>query len=348
MKTNLKISATMVAFAALISACGGGGGGTSVPVTPAPVATTPETPAAPVVTPGNLQTTVPALTYGAASSEYEFVTALNEFRAKVGLGLLAQSDLLDKSAANHLSYVLKNDAVNGGPVNMRTNDPATGRSMFHIESATYPLFTGVQEADRARFVGYTGTYVGEELAFGGGKGGRVALESLAATIYHRAGLMFQGLRDVGVAVGSDASQTFVLEFGYVTPQTTASDFLGVYPADKQTSVGLHTYVEVPNPFPELSLSNADFPTKTGYPVSVISKEGTRLEVVSFTITEAGAGMPLSARVMTSDNDPNRYLASNIAFLIANEPLKSSTTYTIVFSGRINNSLVNKTWSFTTK
>jgi uncharacterized protein YkwD len=214
--TMLKTSVTAVAAALFLTACGGGGGTTS---STTPVSNVPTVPT--VATPANLQTSIPALSYAPASAEHAFVIALNEFRVQVGLGLLAQSELLDKSARNHLEYVLKNDVLNGGQVNMRTNDLATGRSMFHIEDATYPLFTGVAEADRARSVGYNGFYIGEELAFAGGKGGRVALANLAATVYHRAGLKMQGLRDVGVAVGTDRSQTATLEFGYVQAQSNA-------------------------------------------------------------------------------------------------------------------------------
>lgn len=339
-----------VVTAAILSACGGGGGdsGPAGPVSSVPVVPPVSTPDPGLAaTRSDLQTTVPALTYGTASAERAFVTELNQFRAQIGLGLLAQNELLDKSARNHLEYVLKNDVLNGGQVNMRTNDPVSGRSMFHIESANFPLFTGVAEADRARFVGYAGSYVGEELAFAGGKGGAVALANLAATIYHRAGLMLQGLRDVGVAAASDRSQTFTLEFGYVRPQMNASDFVGVYPSNNQAGVGLHTYVETPNPFPELSTSNDDFPTKTGYPISVIVKEGVQLEVLTFSVSEAGALTPLQGRIMTRDNDPNRYLSRNVAFFVATNALKPNTKYSVTFSGRANNVLITKVWSFTT-
>ena len=345
MKFKTSVSAVAVFLAACGSGSGSGGSTPTSPVASVPAVVT-QTPM-PVPTPANLQTSVPALTYAATSAEHQFVTALNQFRSQVGLGLLAQNDLLDKSARNHLQYVLKNDVLNGGQVNMRTNDAATGRSQFHIESAAYPLFTGIQEDDRARFVGYTSQYVGEEVAFAGGKGGKVALDSLAATVYHRAGLMIQGLREVGVAVGSDRSQTVTLEMGYKSQQTNASDFFGVYPADNQTGLGLHTYVETPNPFPELSISNTDFPTKTGYPASVVVKEGATLEVITFTMTETGASTPLDVRIMTKANDPNRYLTSNIAFLAAKAALKPNTTYAVAFSGRVNNVIVNKSWKFTT-
>lgn len=341
------VAATIAIF---VTACGGGGGssqaGSQVGTTPT-LPVTPTTPIEPAVIPGQLQTSVPALTYAAASEEFAFVTAFNDFRRKLGLGLLAQSSLLDKSAQNHLQYVVTNDVNYGGAVDMNAIDPATGRPMFHIETVGKPLFTGVTELDRAKAVGYAGFYAGEFGTVGGGKGAALAFETLVRTVYHRAGLMFQGPTDIGVAIGKDASQTFVVEFGYAKEQFNASDYLGVYPADNQSAVGLFTGGEVPNPFPDLSTSNADFPTKTGYPVSVTSKEGTTLQVVSFTITEAGASSPLDARLMTKDNDPNHYLQANVAFLVAKATLKPNTTYSVVFSGRVNNVVVNKNWKFTT-
>lgn len=348
---KFKTSVTAVAIALTLVACGGGGG-SNAPVTP-PVAVIPPvwTPApapVPTVTPSDIQTSVPAFSYAVASEEYVFVTALNKFRSDIGLGLLAQNTLLDTVAAKHLDYVLKNDILNGGTVNMRTNDAATGRSMFHIEQGDKLLFTGIQELDRAKFAGYAGSYVGEELAFAGGKGAQVAFDGLASTVYHRAGLMMQSVNDIGVAVGKDRSQTVVMEMGTTKAQRQAGDFVGLYPAANQTAVGLHAGVETPNPFPELSTANADFPTKTGYPVSVLGKEGATVEVVTFTLTEAGAAGPMDARIVTKDNDPNRYLSSNVAFLIAKSPLKAGTVYTAKFSGRVNNVVVNKEWKFTTR
>lgn len=342
MKSLNKNTLVVLAVAALISGCGGGGG-SSTP-TPAPV---PAPVPTPTPTPSDLQTSVAALTYTSTSAEYAFVSSLNAFRSSVGLGLLAQNTFLDKSAQNHLNYIVSNDVLNGGTVDMRSYDPKTGRSMFHIENSSNQLFTGVEEQARASFVGYAGTYVGEEVSFGGGKGGKVAFDSLASAIYHRAGLMFQAPRDVGVAAGQDRSQTITFEFGHAKAQVNSSDFFGAYPADNQTGVGLHAGVEAPNPFPDLSTSNDDFPTKTGYPVSVVVQDLAKLEVVAFTITEAGSTVPLAARLMTKENDPNHYLASNVAFLVASAALKPNTSYSVTFSGRVNNAVVNRNWKFTT-
>jgi len=201
---------SVVVLASALVACGGGGGGTaSTPVTP----TTPTTPGVPTITPGDTQTTVPALTYAANSQEYAFVSALNDFRSKLGLGLLAQNAKLDTASANHLSYLITNDVNNGGTVNFNSYDSATGRSMLHIENAALAKFTGAQELDRAKFAQYDGSYTGEEVAFGGNQGGAVAFGTLVQTVYHRAGLMLQNVREIGVAVGTDKSQTVVMEMG---------------------------------------------------------------------------------------------------------------------------------------
>jgi uncharacterized protein YkwD len=330
-----------------LSACGGGGGGGSTASTPT-APTTPTGPTTPIVTPGDTQTTVPALTYAAASQEYAFVSALNAFRSQVGLGLLAQNAKLDTASANHLGYLLTNDINNGGTVNLNTFDPVTGRSMLHIENGALAKFTGVQEADRAKFASYDGSYTGEEVAFGGGQGGAVALGSLVQTVYHRAGLMLQNVREIGAAVGADRSQTVVMELGLKTNQSVASDYVGVYPTNRQTGIALHAYVEAPNPYPELSTANDDFPTKTSFPISLSVVTGNTISVTSFTVTEAGQTTPLDARLMTRANDPNAYLSGNVVFLTAKTPFKSNTVYNVKFSGTNNGANLTKEWSFTTK
>jgi uncharacterized protein YkwD len=337
-----------VAVATLVSACSGGGGSTvSAPTAPT-TPTTPTGPTAPIVTPGDTQTTVPALTYAPGSQEFQFVTALNAFRSQVGLGLLAQNAKLDTASANHLGYLLTNDINNGGTVNLNTFDPVTGRSMLHIENPLLLKFTGVQEADRAKFASYDGSYTGEEVTFGGGQGGAVALGTLVQTVYHRAGLMLQNVREIGAAVGTDRSQTVVMELGLKTNQSVASDYVGVYPTNRQTGIALHAYVEAPNPYPELSTANDDFPTKTSFPVSISVVAGNTISVTSFTVTEAGQTTPLDARLMTRANDPNAYLGGNVAFLTAKTPFKSNTVYNVKFSGTNNGANLTKEWLFTTK
>jgi hypothetical protein len=101
---KFKTSVSAIAVAMFLVACGGGSNsGSTGQIATVPPVSTP----GPAFIPGDLQTSVPALTYAATSAEHEFLTALNQFRDQVGLGLLAQNDLLDKAARNHLEYVLR-------------------------------------------------------------------------------------------------------------------------------------------------------------------------------------------------------------------------------------------------
>jgi uncharacterized protein YkwD len=340
-----KLMLTTAAISFVLSGCGGGGSATN-PSAVGPA--TPATPTVPVVTPGDTQSSVPPFNYAAKSEEGAFATALNDFRKSVGLGLLAQNTSLDAAAANHLSYLLVNDKNNGGTVDLNTIDPATGRSALHIENPNLPRFTGIQEQDRSKVTGYTGTYTGEEVTFGGGRGGAAALSTLTQTVYHRAGLMLQNVRELGIAVGTDRSQTAVLEMGLKTAQSVSSDYVGVYPSPDQIGIPLHAYVESPNPFPELSTSNSDFPTKTAFPVSVSIASSNTLAVTSFTITQVGQNTPLNVRVMTRSSDPNGYLEKNVAFAIGNAPFQSGTAYRAKFVGTNNGIAFTKEWTFTTQ
>jgi uncharacterized protein YkwD len=340
---------TLLVSSIILAACGGGGSGTSsptvgatTPTTSAPAATPSPAPApVPTVTPADLQTSSGTSTYAASSQELAFFTMLNDFRGKLGLGLVMQSAAMDKADSNHLQYLLTNN-VDFGAV-----DPVTGRPVVHSEDPARPGYTGVGSLDRAKFAGYPAAYMSEQLTYGLGSGATVALSSLIASVYHREGLMSQAPRDFGISVGTDKFQTMVLSFGYTTKaQKNASDFFGVYPADKQTGVALATYPEVPNPYPEITMN--EFATKSSFPVTVVSEESTTLAVESFTMTEAGQGTPLDARLLTAASDPNKLLKKNTAYLVGKAAFKAGTTYNVSFKGTVNGAAVTKAWSFTTK
>lgn len=336
MKSKNTLVAVTVSL--LLVACGGGGGGSTPTATPP----TPPVVTPPVTSTSDLQTTIPALTYATGSQEAAFVTAYNDFRSSLGLGKLAQDARLDLAAQNHVKYHTLNPDLN-----VFATDPKTGRPVFHIEDPARPGFTGIQEIDRAAFAKYSGGYVGESAAFGNGHGAVAAFNDLVATVYHRAGLMFQFPRDIGVAIGSDSLQSVVMEYGYqAKKQFNAPDYFGFYPADKQTAVALVSARELPNPYPEITQDQ--FETRTSYPINVVSTANTNLTVTTFTVTAAGDAVPLSARILTKDNDPNKYLESNTAYLVGNVPFKANTVYTVAFSGSANGIAINKTWTFTTR
>lgn len=340
MKNQIK-SVLAVAIAASLAACGGGGSSSSVETPPV---VNPPVVVPPTVTPSDLQTSVPALTYPQNSAEFTFVTAFNNFRAAAGLGLLAQNPALDKAAASHLKYVNEHASYYGGTVDMSALNTQHNTPNFHIEDSAKSGFTGVKALDRANFAGYGGTYVGESGSYGDAA---ESFAKLVATIYHRQGLMFQSPRDIGIAIGSDAFKTAVIETGYTMKgQSNASDYLGAYPADKQSLVPLFAGAETPNPYPDVvGGAAADVAKSTSYPVSISAKEFSSFEVTSFAITQDGQATPLKMRLFTNKSDS--FVGSTFAFLVGYEPFKPSMKYNVSFTGKVNGQNVTKTWSFTT-
>ena len=340
MMKHAKLAAA-VSLALALAACGGSSSApAAAPAAPAPVVAPPPPPPPPPAS--DLQTSVAAATYAPGSQELAFFTGVNDFRGKVGLGLLAQSAKLDKSSANHLAYVLANADVDFAALD------ANGMPLFHSEDPARPGYTGKTVVDRVNFAQYASVYVGEEGGFGSGKGAIATLNSFVDSVYHRAALMAQSPRDIGVAVGSNAAQTLVVNFGYETKlQYNASNYFGSYPADKQTGVRLIAGGEAPNPFPGVAYS--DYATKTSYPINVVSAAFTTLAVTTFTVTEAGATAPLDVRQLnasTSAQDKT-FLAANTAFIVGRAPFKANTTYNVSFVGTVNGAAVSKVWSFTT-
>lgn len=146
-RQNSKIATAVITLIAL-SACGGGSdSGTTK--TPDPVAKTcanggSDYPTCtPPVTPGNLQLSVPAPTYGAGSIELQTFNEWNELRKKMGLGLVKQDADLDRAAQAHANYMTLNKVFQ------------------HEEDPSKPGFTGVTPKDRSLAAGY---------GFGAGEG----------------------------------------------------------------------------------------------------------------------------------------------------------------------------------
>lgn len=338
-KFTLTIAATL--SLALVG-CGGGGGGSSTTATP-PVATTPP----PAPTPAVLAaTTQPAVTptYLAGSQQMSAFNALAAFRAALNLGPVNQSAKIDMAAQNHSDYVATN---NGG-------------ATPHTEVAGTPGFTGVTVADRLVAAGYTPTASSEVIGWTGATGNASeVIEGLSATIYHRVLMMSQGWTDLGIAppVNGDTARPAYIDFGTAaTKQNVGGDYVGVYPTNGQTAVGLTHAPEAPNPFADLDGTTASFCAKTSFPISLMSQESTKLAVTSFTVTEAGQSTPLDVRVVTSDNDTTGFVPKYVAFIVGKAPFKASTKYNVTFTGTATGTAtgatngiltISKSWSFTT-
>jgi hypothetical protein len=343
---NIYIKAFVIALPLALAGCGGGGGGAMPTTQPAPpVPVTPAPPPTPPAAVQNLQVAV-APTYPVTSEEYGFFTAINTFRAGQGLGPLNQNTIMDKASAAHANYESLNFATLG---------------LSHGEVAGAPGFTGANPQLRVQFQGGTTPTVSEEigtpasLVTAPGVGASVA-DRLIATVYHRAGWMYQGITDIGVSVGvSDANWVTVTDNGYTTQQVNAGTYFGVYPLAGQSGVELHASAEIPTPYPE-TVTPHNVNMLTGYPISVASQESTTLTVTSFTVTQAGSSTPMATYpIYTNLSDPNLAGSINLAFLVTTQAFLPNTVYTVNFVGTVtgtatgtaNGNAINKTWSFTT-
>lgn len=338
MQNKLAITLTATLSLALVG-CGGGGGSTTS--APSPGTTNP--PPAPVVLAATSQTAVTP-TYVAGSQQMSAFTALAAFRTALNLGPVNQNTKIDKAAQNHSDYVEINK----------------GGGTPHTEVAGNPGFTGVTVTDRLIAAGYTPTDSSEVIGWTGATGdASEVIEGLSATIYHRVIMMKQGLTDLGIAppVIDTNFRPAYIDFGSAaTKQNVAGDYVGVYPANGQTAVGLTHALESPNPFADVDVTAASFCAKTSFPISLMSQESTKLAVTSFTVTEAGQAAALDVRLVTSDTDKTGFVPQYVAFIVGKAPFKASTKYTVTFTGTANGAAtgaangvlnINKTWSFTT-
>lgn len=348
MKNNFALTTIAATLSIALVGCGGGGGDTpaSTPVanTPAPVVPTPAP--TPLVLAATTQAAV-APTYMAGSQQLSAFSALASFRTALGLGPVNQNTKIDMAAQNHSDYVALN----------------SGGATPHDEVAGKPGFTGVTVKDRLVTAGYAATDASEVMGWTGANfDAAEVIEGLAATVYHRVILMNQGWTDVGIAppVNStdiNATRPAFIDFGTLTmKQNVAGDYVGVYPANGQTAIGLTHATELPNPFADIDGTSGSFCAKTSYPISLMTQQSTKLAVTSFTVTEEGQTTPVDVRLLTSDTDKTGLLPQYAAFVVGKVPFKSSTKYNVKFVGTATGAAtgtasgvlsISKTWSFTT-
>lgn len=342
--SNVVVVGTFVAIS--LSACGGGGGGGSGSSTPVgtnpPTQPTSPTPPTLTVQPASLQAAALA-NYVVSSSEDVSFKKLNAFRAAQGLGPVRQNANIDAAAKSHAAYVTMNQSG---------ADP-------HSEVVGKPGFTGVTVQERLKAAGYAATSSTEVIAFSlqFPNPDTSAMDNLMNTVYHRSGMMIQGLTDVGFS-GENANSPLYANLGAIKAQFNAGDYFGFYPANQQAGVWLTHTVESPNPFyQEMEMTQSNMCTKTSSPISFASEASTSLTVISFTVTEEGQATPLDARLITkaTSAQDGTYLSANEAYLVGKAPFKPNTKYNVRFVGKATGAATgttsglnfDKTWSFTT-
>lgn len=313
-----KSTFSVVALAALLSACGGGGSSgekTSLSTaTPLPQLTQ---------EPGS-----PSLSGNIATDGFNWI---NYRRSQVGLASLARNSLIDQAALGHSEYLRTNNTVS------------------HDQLAGKPGFTGARLGDRLAQAGYVinerNSYAyGEVIAGAANNSGFYLAEELITAIYHRFVIFEPIFREggTGAVVSPSGYSYFTADFaannGY-GPGLQAGQIV-TYPVSGQTKVAtsFSSDNESPDPVP-----NQDI---VGYPISVHANINGMLSVTSFTVRQRGAASDLTVRLLKKDIDAQT--PESAASIIPLAPLAANTTYDVSFSGRLNGAAVARNWSFTTR
>jgi uncharacterized protein YkwD len=312
-------AAALVALcSSLLCACGGGSSGA---VAVSPSINTQSTGSADNATSG-LVNSVRASTYRYGSDEWLAFERLNRNRSTCGFGALAQSAELDKAAAAHLDYVIRNQVVT------------------HAEDANAPGFTGASPKARAAAAGYAGG-VGEDLAAGLMlpsifPRGDVITEMLMNVPYH-AVVALQGLRDVGIAYGGGA---IVIDPGLRTgsPLQSAAG-VHTYPCDGIGDVRPSVSNEEPSPFPA-----EPWGTQWGPTISVVGKA---VRVSSATVTGLSGSVAIKAILGDgATKDPLGFCKAANACVVP-QPLQPGSHYQVHLEGTDDGTPFTKDFSFST-
>jgi uncharacterized protein YkwD len=293
-------------------------------------------------------TSVPPNTYSSTSFQLGYFARINTVRQALGVGLLAQSSALDTSSQAQALY----NAVNFDPATMGGVDPSTGDLYAHSEDSGMPDFYAATPQARATLAGYSLGGVGEvagNTLVNDANSGLLAANQLLDTVYHRANILLETYRYIGIGVdttsnGFEGYGWYVSDMGTVSnAQTLATGTVVAYPADGATDAFPYfcNSCEDPSPVPSLPANQA-----LGGPISVQIAAGHTLSVNSFTLTDAG-GSPVAVYLSDVQTDTSGFLPRNTAFIIPEASLGPGATYTAAFSGSDGSTALSKTWSFTT-
>jgi hypothetical protein len=255
---------------------------------------------------------------GADADAAPVLERLNAHRKAAGLEAVVADPVLSRGCAAHAAYLVKN-----------VDEPSAQGLGLHTEEAKLPGYT--KEGERA----------GKAAVIYLGKEGADAVESWMGSLLHRIPLLQSRLKKIGygVARGGPAKSTVVLDSTNGMGVGKDAPFV-VYPADGQKDVSLAFVEEIPDPIPD------SVDKKAGYPVTVIFSEGALVKDVKASLKDAD-GKEVAVWLSSPEKPAAADYQRNTVGLIAQEPLKPSTTYTVAVAARVTGKPWLKTWSFTT-
>jgi len=289
-----------------------------------------------------LVSSVPAATYtGQALRAFEVI---NAERARCGFGKLAQNRQIDTAADGHSVWMLRNGI------------------QVHDQTAGTVGFTGRSLEDRLRVAGYTSARASGEVISpidDWTRNGEAGVRLLFNAPYHGLG-MLRGYREVGIGfrTSRDVDLPSDYLYGKLTVdlatstadvgQTAGNNVVRTYPCEGTSGVLHLLWGESPSPVPDRDL----FAHPIGTSVLVAGDINKKLTIVSAQMNGPG-GVAVALRPATTDaNDPNgapgrAYLHSHEAFISADSPLATNTTYQVSITGTNGSMPFSRSFAFTT-
>ena len=344
---------SIIAMAAILTACGGGGGGGSNDSGSSNQPST-EQPGTPNGgSGGNNSGNTPNYTDNNRSTIFDLI---NANRTTCGFNAVVQNSMLDTAAQGHAAYSQANKVAS------------------HSQNPANPGFTGATQLDRLLACGYSVKSAGEILAglYGGtlfagtdqngidtsdaAPTGVAITKRLFSTVYHLSGAV-DDMNDVGVGYSVSSNLSGVPEktnyyatavANFATAQgATSQPYSGTevrsFPCSGITNVSPVFRAESPNPFPGRDLDAAPM----GTPIIFKSNQGGAISLTSYIVKEAVTGKMLGATHLDTTNDPNKTIRQNEVFVVPISPLKPMTRYNVEVTGVSDSIAFSKAFDFVT-
>lgn len=289
---------------------------------------------------------------------------LNTLRTNAGMAPYQTSPILKKTADNHATYLIANNA--------------TG----HYEEEGKKHYTGEMPYQRAIAAGYQVSMLTENVT-NNSLNYKDAIDNLFAAIYHRFGFLDFISDEIGIAVAQDPQNTevntYVFDMGIhrlnqacsgksysgaeryaykicldpthkirektlldiLNAKKIASKTIIVYPYDGQTDVPPVFYNETPDPLPDYDVS--------GFPISIQFNDAhikqADVRDISLYTPE---GEKVKSKVLYDQNDPNKLLKPGQFALLPLTRLKYDTRYKVVLTYAHEGKITQKVWHFHTR
>ncbi len=253
---------------------------------------------------------------------------INFRRTQAGLPALRRDPRVDLAAARHSNYQQLNDLVT------------------HDEDPRKPGYIAAVTSERLRAADFpllaTAFADGEVIAATGTPDGFASVEGLLGAIYHRYVVLEPMFNAAGAGAAHRDGSFYWLTMNLVGLKGATGIAKGsvvVWPLPSQTNVRPNFFSdqETPDPVPQ-----AD---EVGYPISVQANLDAVLRVDHFTLSDAD-GRTVDTTQLDARTD--RDTPPSAASIIPLQPLRSGMTYSVSFAGRLDEQMIERSWSFTTR